>query len=228
MVFETSTDSFWTPARLEIHSWFGRNAPSLGELYEASLQVLFNNSIPGKSRLVAHAVREIGNRLPVIIAGNTISTRVEYAKHCDNIVDEINKCGCSLETLGTSILSDTHGLSDNMAIIPFQVLQKISALLKDHEQGTDTNRDKALRLFNTIDSSDVELQDYMRPILNQWVNTIRWFITIVHDNGKRDQDINMNEFNDKFRLFENMLGSILRGYYKTVEDLDEILEKTNN
>ncbi|MBN2413960.1 hypothetical protein JXQ31_19960 [candidate division KSB1 bacterium] len=63
-------ESYWTKERLDLKAWFQRNAPSLGELYEGVLKLLYTDEkIPGWTRFVAHAIREIGNRLPDIVIG---------------------------------------------------------------------------------------------------------------------------------------------------------------
>jgi hypothetical protein len=49
----------WTPRRRELREWLRRNAPSLAELYEGAVSLLFDVPIPGYTRFVAHAVREI-------------------------------------------------------------------------------------------------------------------------------------------------------------------------
>lgn len=227
MTFESCTESFWTPARREMHSWFQRNAPSLGELYEATLRILFDCNIPGKTRLVAHAVREIGNNLPDVIAGTTLRNRVEYVQRCDDIVEELKRTKYSLEAAESAAFSGGEPPSSYVRV-PLSIMKSFVLLVRDHERGRERNSDKALRLLNAINPENIALKDYLRPIIRQWLGTINWFMQFVHDNGSRDQDANMNEFNDKFRFFEDMLSSILREFYKTVEDLDEILDQTNS
>src|SRR5262249_17939537 len=54
--------SCWTPERLELKAWLTRNAPSLAELYEGAICLLFEHRLPGYTRFVTHAAREIANR----------------------------------------------------------------------------------------------------------------------------------------------------------------------
>ena len=50
----------------------------------------------------------------------------------------------------------------------------------------------------------------------------------AHDSGMRDEDFPEDEFVQKFGLFERTLGNLIGGFFVSVEELDEILEDTNN
>ena len=43
------------------------HAPHLGELYEGALKIISEENFPGYAIFIAHAVREIKNRLPDIM-----------------------------------------------------------------------------------------------------------------------------------------------------------------
>ena len=90
-------ENYWTEQRRDLLSWLQRNAPSLGELYEGSLIMIHNHDFPGKTRLIAHAVREIKNRLPDAIAGPKTATRLQYKNRLDDIVGDWQKSGLSLD-----------------------------------------------------------------------------------------------------------------------------------
>src|SRR5260221_12808042 len=53
--------SCWTPERQKVKDWLAQESPSLGELYEGAVRILFELRPPGYRLFVAHAVREIGN-----------------------------------------------------------------------------------------------------------------------------------------------------------------------
>ena len=61
-------NALWTRNRRELLEWLGRNAPLLAELYEGAVSLLYGSRIPGFSRFVSHAVRELRNRLPKVIS----------------------------------------------------------------------------------------------------------------------------------------------------------------
>jgi hypothetical protein len=57
-------DAHWTRNRRELAEWLGGISPSIAELYQGAVELLFHRPVPGFSRFVSHAVREIRNRLP--------------------------------------------------------------------------------------------------------------------------------------------------------------------
>jgi hypothetical protein len=107
MAPEFQRGDFWIGPRRELRSWFERNAPSLGELYEGALKMLFMGNFPGRTRFVAHAVREIRNRLPDVIAGVKTGGTVQYKNNLDMISKDWQKAGFLLDgTIPTSIITE--------------------------------------------------------------------------------------------------------------------------
>ena len=47
--------------------------------------MLYESSLPGRTRFISHAVREIRNRLPDAFGGGTRSQRLDYTKRLDAI-----------------------------------------------------------------------------------------------------------------------------------------------
>src|SRR5579862_3363825 len=80
------TLSCWTSDRNEIRDWLDHKAPSLAELYAGAVILLYANPLPGRVRFVAHAVREIRNRLPDAVAGPTKNQGLQYKNRLDDIV----------------------------------------------------------------------------------------------------------------------------------------------
>ena len=84
--------SHWTSQRVEIEKWLREQAPSLAELYAATVTLLYVQPLVGGARLVAHAVgefmnlcRECGVRIAIggpynsgILAAQDFSGRVSF------------------------------------------------------------------------------------------------------------------------------------------------------
>ena len=92
----------WTPARRELLAWHKRNAPSLAELYEGAVELLYRQQLPGWTRFVGHAVREIRNRLPDAISGSTQVPPSETAKHLDAISQAWKDAGLHQHSIPSS------------------------------------------------------------------------------------------------------------------------------
>lgn len=93
-------NALWTRNRRELLEWLGRNAPSLAELYEGAVSLLYGSQIPGFSRFISHAVREVRNRLPGVISGTISTGRLDYKGRMDQIANAAKKAVVNLEGKG--------------------------------------------------------------------------------------------------------------------------------
>jgi len=98
----------WTPARVELLTWLQRNAPSLAELYQGAVDLMYANLFPGRVRFVSHAVREIRNRLPDISAGTTRGGQLQYKKRMDDLAKAWKNAGFNLDESIPSSLVPTE------------------------------------------------------------------------------------------------------------------------
>ena len=218
----------WTEQRLEIYSWFQRNAPSLGELYAGALKMLYENSFPGRTRFIAHAVREIRNRLPDVISGVKGEPSFQWKHRLDAMVIAWQTSRFPLDGSIPIGLSENHSLPSHLVPFPKKLLEKVALLLKDHNDTREKPVEAAIRMFHGASPESREFIDSMRPVVSQWLGVTDWFVSKAHDGGRRDGDIDFGEFQKKFEIFEITLGGLLRGFFEPLEDLDEILEETNS
>lgn len=225
------TGSHWTRNRLELLAWFRRNnAASLGELYEGAVKMLFENPMPGRTRFIAHAVRDIRNRLPEVISGIRGGSRFEWKQQLDGLLQAWRIAGFPLDdslpvTVTTSGISSNSRSSD--VSLPRRLFHRIAALLDEHYRTRETRREAATRLFESCASGNRPLREALEPIINQWMDITEWFVNTVHDSGQPDGDHDWSEFMRHFLLFEDTLTALVGQFFTTIEGLDEILEDTN-
>ena len=117
--------------------------------------------------------------------------------------------------------------SSDIAIPPHLYL-KIAKLLREHDQTRELRRSAAIRLFEGRGRESKQSQTALEPIVKQWLDITEWFVTVVHDSGQPDGDHDWEEFNQLFILFEATLTALVGQFFTTIEELDEILEDTNN
>ncbi|MEG5006168.1 hypothetical protein QUB17_21335 [Microcoleus sp. B5-C4] len=92
----SASPEYWTTVRQSIYSWLYENAPSLAQLYKGAVFLIFEKPIPGRLRFVAHAVREIRNRLPDYFGVQNGET-VKYKKELDQLSETWRKGGLSID-----------------------------------------------------------------------------------------------------------------------------------
>jgi len=228
MMPQSNIEKFWTEPRREIYSWFQRNAPSLGELYLGSLRIIYIPLFPGRVRFVSHAVREIRNRLPEVISGFRSNPTVQYKNKLDEISKIWKRNGLPIDgSLPQTIAKSEESLSDSIPL-PKILYGRISRLVKDHDEARQKPIDAAKRLFSGTTQEDLDLGNNLRPVVDQWLSITKWFVKNAHDSGTVDNDVDQQEFRKNFEIFETTLGALLKGFFATIEDLDEILEDTNS
>lgn len=221
--------NIWTEQRREIFNWLQRNAPSLSELYEGSLKILFeNDNFPARFRFVAHAVREIINRLPDVLAGTRME-RLDYVSRLDSLESLWEKFGFKLnnEPLINSFKSRQERI--DRVEIPIRLFIEIKNLIRDHEKTRERPKDKTKKLFEAAAPNHDQLPASLIPVVKQWVDLSKWFAGLTHESCLEGSNrIDLTEFLNKFELFERTLWALLSNFYKSIEGLDEILEDTNS
>lgn len=61
---DVAVDSWQRPEQVELVGWLENNAAALAPLYRGALALAMLDSFPGRAHFIAHAIREIRNRLP--------------------------------------------------------------------------------------------------------------------------------------------------------------------
>lgn len=218
----------WNPSRLELRDWFQREAPSLGDLYEGAVELLYQGKLPGRIRLIAHAMREIWNRLPDYLTGERVGKRLDYVSRVDTIEKKWNEHRQMNSTSASQ--SNPVSPSSQYIPIPLDLYNELDLLISDHGATRQRPLDAARRLYEGLDPQNTtKMGDALRPVLLQWVEITRWSVAHAHDSGqgKRDGDYNWDEIRGKFELMELALRSIVGAFFVSVKELDEILAETN-
>jgi len=224
------TPTYWITARLEIRAWLHEHAPSLAELYEGAVCLIFEKPISGRVRFVAHAVREIRNQLPNYISGGNTGGRLEYKDEVEKLSKLWQSNGLSLDEVLPDDGIDTEGSQPSISPdipVPRQLLLEIRQLLKKHEAVGVKNKEKAIRFFETCIPANQPLRDTLRPIAEHWWDVTEWFMQKTHDSGQIDTACDEQKLRQQFELFESFLGALAQSFYTTTDELDEILKEAN-
>lgn len=214
--------SCWNQSRLELRSWLQRNAPSLAELYEGSVILLYATPLPGRVRFVSHAVREIRNRLPEVISGERGTPRLDYKNRLDRLAKRWRNHEQPLR-LSSATPPDTPDIT-----IDRSLYIEISELIKDHHETRSKPEETAFRLFESLAPENKQLRDTLRPIIQHWLDVTNWFMSKAHDSGRTDADYDENQLLNQFENFERALKALVGSFFSTVAELDEILEDANS
>jgi hypothetical protein len=220
----------WTPPRVELRDALLRIAPHLAELYEGAVLLLYECPVPGRGRLIAHAVREIGNALPEKITGQSFPKRFDPTNHLDDLVDEWKKSGLSIHGGATVLEEQTAFILDNGYVrLPQKLYARIAKLIERHGQSRTSNRQKAVELFKACDTQNPNQVELLMPVLKKWLDVVQWFVGLAHDRKRLDEEILKEDLPAQFEVFEAALRAMTTDFFGTIsEELDEILENANS
>lgn len=210
----------WTTQRRRLLHWLREKAPSLAELYGTAVTLLEEQPLPGRSRIIAHCVREIANALPALLAG-VERTRLEYDKRLDKIAlarDRLTRLPMQPpRSMGATSIPDPQDA------LTQAFFNQIEELIKEHK-ATRAKRDTiAERLFRANRPENRHLGDALRPVLRRWTDLKDWFAGHAHDNGKTDAQYDWSDIKRRFVLFERTVLTLGQGFFATIADLDELI-----
>jgi len=220
--------TYLTALQSELIHWFNSKSKSLGELYEGAVHLMNRNPpIPGHTRFIAHAVREIINRLPDAIAGSSGTGPLNYKNELDEIVKIWERTGLPLDDTLPREISPTS--DDTELTIPVQkrLFLRIAKLVKKHIETREKPEDIARRLFIGLEPGNEEFIDQLRPVIIKWIEIGRWYVGRAHNSKKTDAELITGEFRNHFDTFENILASLIRKFFDTTDELNAILDETN-
>ncbi len=210
----------WTASRRRLLNWLKEKAPSLAELYETAVILLEQQPLPGRTRVIAHCVREIANALPAILAG-VERTRLEYDKRLDEIAlawdRMIRPPRHPTRTVGaTSIPDPQEALTQDF-------VRQIEKLITEHRATRSKPDTIAEKLFQANRPENRHLGDALRPILRRWIKLKEWFVARAHDNGRTDSEYDWDDIKRRFMLFERTVLTLGQGFFVTIADIDELI-----
>lgn len=222
--------ALWTPRRIELRGWLQRHAPGLAALYEGAVRLVCAPPVSGRVRFVAHAIREICNRLPNAVSGVEAEARVDYKTRLDEIATAWERSGLSLDGSAPEIFAGDTPLAEGPKKVSVDraLILSIVTLVRDHAEGRKRPEENAARLFEAISPENQALRDTLTPVIRQWVEIGRWSVARAHDWKLVDGDYPEGELQRQFGLFETTLGALVGGFFEAAGELDEILEETNS
>jgi len=219
-----------SPVRGRNSAWLAKHAPPLGELYDGALKLLAEEDFPGRMRFVAHAVREIVNRLPEAF-GVAEWTRVEYENECDLILEQWRKSGLEIERGEILKVSEAPDPT-----IPKQLFYRIARLLKNHDGAKEVRRRRYESMFENLypegddgggrlEAIERELRSIGRRAVGK-AHLPRTVSTAPDPAG--EAELSEREVERLFERLDIALGAFIGEHFATTDELDKILEETNS
>lgn len=155
---------------------------------------------PGRVRFVAHAVREIWNRLPDEIVPSLETSRTDYSRLADEIAARWEK---------EESLPGTYQPIRAGQFVSVRFLKAVAELLKGRMNASQNKEAKAERLFTT--TADTPPMEYD---VKQWMGVHDWAVRLVHVGTKPTKAKDEESLVKHFRAFEEGLTAIMNRHYE--------------
>ncbi|MFH1263166.1 MAG: hypothetical protein V1495_06970 [Pseudomonadota bacterium] len=214
--------------RKAVVSWLCKqNAEHLSELYRAAVVLFDNESFPGRFRLIAHAVREIRNRLPDILSQVENSERFEVSKRVSHLVKTWDNLRVSELPTSDPVAGDNNGEKPGTVAIPTPVFQVAAALVDDFRKVTNKKEESARRLFMALIPHTERNRELMAPVIRQWVDVTEWFAIRAHETVRAHTQPSEGDLRSNFLVFEDTLMSLQSNFFENLGEVNDILEQAN-
>lgn len=182
-----------------------------------------DDAFPGRVWFVAHAIREIRNRLPDALAGKVAAARTDYVELTAEIharwVDEgLPPDGVA----GIDSAAEPSAANVGRREVSGEFLRSVGALVAGHLAATDNNESRARRLFEAVGGTPPP--DY---VVRGWVRGTKWANAYAHVREKPLDRKDEEALAGHFLGFEQTLRAIANRSYENMDELDEILGSAN-
>ena len=213
------TPTSLTKKRLQLLNWFRNNAESLADAYEGAIRLLSDRDFPGRVHFIAHAVRDIANRLASALDPQLKSCLVQYA----NEMDHIQELWPSLQTMGEC--PEGEPPRDTMTI-DYRLAVRIDSLVTAHRDSRKRPSNYEL-LFRYLMRNEPTQAEVNKRLVSDFKRIHGWFMRLTHLRAGEAVQVGEDELQSQFAKFEGMLHSFVGDFFTAKAEIDEILRKAN-
>lgn len=208
-----------TQKQRELLNWFAEYTQPLAEAYEGAIRLLGEKEFPGRMHFIAHAVRDIADRLVYVLDAELTGTRVQYERDMDRIAE----CWPMLQavTEASDLVVDQDALTIN-----YKLARMIDSLVVAHRKRRQgpSHYDLLFRLLMQNEPSRAEVNG---RLVSDFKRTRQWFMDLVHFRHDKAPEVDEDELHSQFGKFEGMLHSFVGNFFTGTTEIDEILRKAN-
>jgi hypothetical protein len=212
---------YWTPLRRELIQWFKDRAPAFVEGYRAAVFLLYNAWFPGRVRFICHAIRDIYRFLP----GSLDAT--PHTRGGDVLPGMVKELARAWKDFPRSELSGSNEVRTDFAVSP-QVYSHLQKLVEKSKEITKVSigEQLAISLFRSLDrQSDQFLEPWIHRSFQEEHD---FFVARAHFSKNADKKACTEEdLLAHFEAFERAFHSLVGPYFRGKEELDALLQDTN-
>ncbi len=220
-----SLEPWWTPERDELNSWFENVAPHLAPLYRAAVRMTEDEEFPGRVHFIAHATREIRNRLPDALDGTLKLPRLDYRPWVERICEQWVEQGFLLDGTDASLNeAATPGSDDATVEVSVELVAAVGRLVTKHHEVEITKDALLVPRFEALAGEG----PHPPYVFDRWRRASRSAEKFAHARDRELPPEADSEWTQNFRDFEGFLRAISQRAQENIEELDELLKAANS
>jgi len=212
--FAVAMNGIWIQHRQELLQQFQKNAPLLAEPYKAAVELLAKVEFPARVHIIGHIVRDICNRLPDLVGSVKREGHVQYAQE----LDRIKKMWPGIDEYARGA---KPGPEDRIEL-PWKVVVAIDALLKQRRK----NKDIILDMFVSVAGANEAERQQLEPMRDEFTSIHKWFLRLTHLTNT-PLTVDEHKLLQEFDKFEQIALCLLRRFFETADEIDELLQEAN-
>jgi len=218
----------WDAQRERIYIWLrDRGGPGFAEAFKGAA-MLMHSKPPAYVRFVCHALRDITNGIPAVIAKQD-RKRVQYPQFVDEILAQWTKESLPrgpILAADVTVEQQVNGRFEK-AIISVELVEMIATLLNEHEQGRARGKGNPLSFLEASIPESAGRPDLLAIPSAQWKTLHTDALHGVHENGEGYDAGDETSCAELFTRFESLLSSLAGSYHVSLEKIDAILDEAN-
>ena len=218
-------ETWWTSERRALVEWLDTHAPALTPLYRGALSLAMRDSFPGRAHFIAHAIREIRNRLPGALGPEVECLGAGYEQVTDKIqrrwIEEGFREDGSLVSLKESVATAS---GPGYFEVSFEFLASVGRLIENHTAAQMNRKARERSGFGALGEYDQSPQH----VVENWNNLFPDAQGFAHARDKPLPEGADAEWVEHFLRFEQYLMVVQKHSYENLDELDTLLRKAND
>ena len=221
---EGDAKSWWTSERGRLLGWLEENAPALAPFYRGALLLAMRDSFPGRVHFIAHAIREIRNRLPGALGTKVRRRDAGYERLTDKLRERWLEEGLPKDGgLPPPDQSAPSASGPSRRDVSCEFLASVGRLIEEHNEAQANRRAREEHAFDALS----DLGPNPQYVAKNWHKPYGDAEKFAHAADKPRPAEADREWVAKFFQFERVLMTISKPSYENLDDLDRLLEQAN-
>ncbi len=187
--------------------------------YEGAVELLANPMFPGRARFIAHAVRDIADRLVFALEPQHEGQRVQYEEHLDTIQEHWRSPDGVCQREAPSSPAESIDITLELAGL-------INALVLEHRKRRQRPNAHDL-LFRFLVKGNLSPPASIDGLVREFRKTAKWFMAHAHFTAEPAAPVAERDLQGRFRAFEGAIFGMVGTYFAGADAIDEILKRAN-